>query len=253
MSRRRVSRNDPCPCGSGKKYKRCCWKKDFQWTEDESGTVYREVPMPEDLADELGSFLDDRRDSAGGELDPEELLFPNMHLEHAEHHMSQAMEAAGIDPAIIYAFQKTGRIVSEENVGQLTDAELEEWQNAIDEYYESAGPPDGDVEYPLGTVALYGPDDKVTTKIVAGVIFDDDLEIEPVLKRWVGSTVANDPKVQGEIEDFFKQHGVNSVAAADCNLGCPHEEGEDFPVGEDCPFCPYWKGRQGSGGDGLPF
>ena len=23
----KVSRNDPCPCGSGKKYKKCCWKK----------------------------------------------------------------------------------------------------------------------------------------------------------------------------------------------------------------------------------
>jgi hypothetical protein len=29
-------------------------------------------------------------------------------------------------------------------------------------------------------------------------------------------------------------------------MGCPHEEGEDFPVGEDCPFCPFWKGKQGS-------
>jgi preprotein translocase subunit SecA len=25
---KRVSRNDPCPCGSGKKYKDCCWDKD---------------------------------------------------------------------------------------------------------------------------------------------------------------------------------------------------------------------------------
>jgi preprotein translocase subunit SecA len=25
----RVGRNDPCPCGSGKKYKQCCMKKDI--------------------------------------------------------------------------------------------------------------------------------------------------------------------------------------------------------------------------------
>ena len=24
---KRVGRNDPCPCGSGKKYKRCCFPK----------------------------------------------------------------------------------------------------------------------------------------------------------------------------------------------------------------------------------
>jgi hypothetical protein len=23
----RVSRNDPCPCGSGRKYKQCCWRR----------------------------------------------------------------------------------------------------------------------------------------------------------------------------------------------------------------------------------
>jgi hypothetical protein len=26
----RAGRNDPCPCGSGKKYKKCCWEKDLE-------------------------------------------------------------------------------------------------------------------------------------------------------------------------------------------------------------------------------
>jgi len=26
----KIGRNDPCPCGSGKKYKKCCMKKDFE-------------------------------------------------------------------------------------------------------------------------------------------------------------------------------------------------------------------------------
>ncbi len=26
----KIGRNDPCPCGSGKKYKKCCWQKDQQ-------------------------------------------------------------------------------------------------------------------------------------------------------------------------------------------------------------------------------
>jgi hypothetical protein len=26
-------------------------------------------------------------------------------------------------------------------------------------------------------------------------------------------------------------------------LGCPHEEGIDYPEGEACPECPYWAGR----------
>ncbi len=26
---KKIGRNDPCPCGSGKKYKQCCQKKDL--------------------------------------------------------------------------------------------------------------------------------------------------------------------------------------------------------------------------------
>ena len=29
LPRRKVGRNDPCPCGSGKKYKKCCWLKEM--------------------------------------------------------------------------------------------------------------------------------------------------------------------------------------------------------------------------------
>jgi preprotein translocase subunit SecA len=27
FSSKKPGRNDPCPCGSGKKYKKCCWPK----------------------------------------------------------------------------------------------------------------------------------------------------------------------------------------------------------------------------------
>ena len=93
-------------------------------------------------------------------------------------------------------------------------------------------------------MALYGPDDKTTTKIAVGVILHD--RAEPILKRWVATDVMTNPKVQQEMKDFFLQHGIKSVAMSQGNLGCPHEEGEDFPLGQDCPFCPFWKGKQGS-------
>lgn len=43
--RAKISRNDPCPCGSGAKYKRCCIDKSFTWVRDSDGTVSREIPM----------------------------------------------------------------------------------------------------------------------------------------------------------------------------------------------------------------
>ena len=244
MAHRKVSRNAPCPCGSGKKYKQCCIRKEFEWQEDDDGNIFKSMP----ISDEMKVILDEQRQAFiakhGREPDPDDLVFPNMpHFEHMEHQMIEAMKEAGIDPAIIYATEKTGRIVSEENVELLSDIELEEWEEAIEEYraeHSSQEPP----QYPIGTVALYGPDDKTTTKIVAGVILEDDAEV--IIERWVGTDVTESPRVQQGIKEFFAKHGVKSVASADQNMGCPHEEVEDFPLGEDCPFCPYWKGKQGS-------
>ena len=109
---------------------------------------------------------------------------------------------------------------------------------------DNLGPDTRPPQYPIGTVALYGPDDKTTTKIAAGVILHDGAEA--IIKRWVATDVTTNPKVQQEMKEFFLQHGVKSVAMSQGNMGCPHEEGEDFPHGEDCPFCPFWKGKQGS-------
>jgi hypothetical protein len=35
-------------------------------------------------------------------------------------------------------------------------------------------------------------------------------------------------------------------------LGCPHEEGIDYPKGQVCPQCPYWAHRDRWTGEVLP-
>ena len=45
-----------------------------------------------------------------------------------------AMEKAGIDAALIYAYKKTGRIVTERNLELLTEEELKEWKKTVDDY-----------------------------------------------------------------------------------------------------------------------
>ena len=152
MDRKRLSRNDPCPCGSGKKFKHCCLLK----MKKDTARSSRPSPTITDLHGKLKKRP----------------------------------------------------------------------------------------EYPIGTVALYGPDDKTTTKIAAGVITSPTAE--PIIRRWVATDVTTNPRVQQEMKDFFKEHGVKSVAMSDGNMGCTHEEGEDFLEGTDCPFCPFWAGKQGS-------
>lgn len=47
---------------------------------------------------------------------------------------SGAPSRAGSPPEFIYAFDKTGRLVTEMNLHLLAEHEIQEWTNAVEEY-----------------------------------------------------------------------------------------------------------------------
>ena len=96
--------------------------------------------------------------------------------------------------------------------------------------------------FPVGTLAYYGPDNVKTTKIVAGVLYSEDAK--PIMRREVAADCLTNDRIKQQISEFFADHGVTVILNPDSNIGCPHEEGQDYPRGEHCPFCPYWAGRQ---------
>jgi hypothetical protein len=63
--------------------------------------------------------------------------------------------------------------------------------------------------------------------------------------------VRNDPEITEAIVRFIERHGAKSVIVADRIIGCPHEEGTDYPEGEKCPKCPYWATRDRWSGETL--
>lgn len=93
-------------------------------------------------------------------------------------------------------------------------------------------------KFPLGTIAYYGPDDRAVTKIVAAVMADE--QSDPILKKWTGDNVSQDTEVAAEIGNFFQDNRVQNVVMTEGIIGCPHEEGVDFPIGGSCPQCPFW-------------
>ena len=128
-------RNAPCPCGSGKKYRDCCYDKGFEYLVDEDGTVVKSIPMSDELSEVIEEQRRKFRAEHGRDFGPnDKLFFDAPPLEHVEHYMVEAMKKAGLDPAIIYAFEKTGRLVTEENQHLLPDSDLAEWEAAIEEY-----------------------------------------------------------------------------------------------------------------------
>ena len=49
----KIGRNDPCPCGSGKKYKHCCLLKESMSTGDLIRAAVQNAGYKEDIANVL--------------------------------------------------------------------------------------------------------------------------------------------------------------------------------------------------------
>lgn len=98
--------------------------------------------------------------------------------------------------------------------------------------------------YPLATIAFYGPDDRVATKVAVALIPVEDGEVED-LERWYAHTgdVRDNDGAASVILRFLEVKGVRSIVMVDSIIGCPHEEGVDYPTGANCLECPYWHER----------
>ena len=106
--------------------------------------------------------------------------------------------------------------------------------------------------YPVATVAFYGPTADRATKVAVGIVVTEGAE-PANLERWFSaeSDVRTDTAISQEIEDFLREHEIKSVVMSDGLLGCPHEEGIDYPEDQSCPECPYWAGRDRFKGDRI--
>ena len=96
----------------------------------------------------------------------------------------------------------------------------------------------------MATVAFHGPDDQRATKVAVGIISAEGREASP-LQRWLSdhSDARSDVELARQITDFIQTHAAKSVALVDRILGCPHEEGVDYPEGSACPQCLFWANR----------
>ena len=113
-----------------------------------SHEVYQDenrVPLNRETAEIIGEQKTLFREQFGREPGPDDPLFfePRVAVpqflsdESTDEVWKSLLQAAGdsgIDPAIVYAMNKTGRIVTETNLKFLTDSELGEWNDAVAEY-----------------------------------------------------------------------------------------------------------------------
>lgn len=98
--------------------------------------------------------------------------------------------------------------------------------------------------FPAATVAYYGPDDSRASKVVVTVVPSKGAEPthQATFTNEAGD-LREDPFVGDSVMAFVEKHECASVFVAEEVLGCPHEEGVDYPEGGTCPACPFWTER----------
>ena len=105
--------------------------------------------------------------------------------------------------------------------------------------------------YPSATIAYYGPTDKKPTKVVVSIIKKEHASPEP-MKSWLSDIdIRNDSLITEELLAFIDEQNTKSVLMVDRVIGCPHQEGIDYPDGEVCQECSFWKTRDRWSGDRI--
>lgn len=98
--------------------------------------------------------------------------------------------------------------------------------------------------YPLATIAFYGPTDEYASKVAVGIVPGENAD-PTQLRKWFATEtdVRHDPAIGSQLLEFIEAAQTVSVVMTRGIIGCPHEEGIDYPEGAECPHCPFWRGR----------
>jgi Protein of unknown function (DUF1186)/SEC-C motif len=99
-------------------------------------------------------------------------------------------------------------------------------------------------QYPLASIAPYGPDTTFATKLVVSVLERPGQRDASTMRTWTTQAVdvRHDPTIAAGVADFLREYGVKHTVTSDRIMGCPHQEGIDYPMGRSCPRCPFWAG-----------
>jgi hypothetical protein len=136
-------RNQACPCGSGKKYKHCCADKPLTFERTSNDGYSIGVPLSSaalEVMEQSKREFTEHFERPPGEGDPIFLARYLASSEDLEIEGVKLMRQAGVSPALIYAYKKTGRILTEENSRIATGAAIKEWEEAIREFEEHGDP-----------------------------------------------------------------------------------------------------------------
>ncbi len=108
----KVGRNDPCPCGSGKKYKKCCLNRGRRSPKVSRRPVERPVVTGANIQE-----ISEQTEAPA----PQQAT-------------AAAMLRAGVSERIVWAYLETGLYITEANRAAQPADRLAKWEKALEAY-----------------------------------------------------------------------------------------------------------------------
>lgn len=132
-----ITLKESCPCESGLRYGECCKLKEFKWMRDEDGELSQLIPISPGLGRVLETAQRKFKRIFGREPDDTDPILVEKYLvseRDVKRETEDAMLRAGLSPELLYAYRKTGRLLTQKNKRLVPDVDVDEWHSAIEEY-----------------------------------------------------------------------------------------------------------------------
>lgn len=134
--RKEWDENDECPCGSGKKYKDCCKKKDIKYCYKDKNTYTKEMKMDKETRDMLFITAAQFKAIFGRAPGNDDFMVSGVLDNQMNRYMRKLKLEGALPNDYLYAYDRTGILLSPYNYNKFSDMEIEEFEEAQEEYRE---------------------------------------------------------------------------------------------------------------------
>lgn len=130
---KQINANDPCPCGSGLTYIKCCADSHNKWVKNDNGDICKRTQVQPDFLQEI---LSNREEELGRPLKDDDKLFPDFNPDDFTNMTLRLMTStmSNVSPAYFYIFLVEELLLSETNIPKITTADRILILNAVATY-----------------------------------------------------------------------------------------------------------------------
>jgi hypothetical protein len=133
-----LGKNETCPCGSNKRYGRCCKRQKIRFERNDDGEIFQVIPIHPELETHLLHLKGEFRRIFGRRQGKDDPVLASQYLHDADEywdHVIRIGKSAHIPEELLFASRRTDFFLAERNLHLVPEVRKQEWREAIDEYF----------------------------------------------------------------------------------------------------------------------